>query len=123
MCTFDGVSDGVRSVSILPCSFVHTRVPTCVRSVRVFKPPGHCRYGCPLLFIVGVDDENRSCVLGQGLLRSECTETFKWFLESYESAAGGRRPKVRYAVAGGPPLVVAMVQDTSYATAVSPALA
>ena len=53
------------------------------------------RYGCPLLFIVGVDDQNRSCVLGQGVLRSECKETFKWFLDSYETAAGGRRPKVR----------------------------
>ncbi|CAB1106078.1 unnamed protein product [Ectocarpus sp. CCAP 1310/34] len=52
------------------------------------------RYGCPLLFIVGVDDENRTCVLGQGVLRSESTETFKWFLDSYEEAAGGRRPKV-----------------------------
>lgn len=58
----------------------------------------HCvsgfRYGCPLLFVVGIDDENRSCVLGQGLLRSECTETFEWFLNKYESAAGGRKPKV-----------------------------
>lgn len=52
------------------------------------------RYGCPLLFFVGVDDENRSCILGQGLLRSECTETFEWFLRKYEAAAGGRKPKV-----------------------------
>ncbi|CAM9154228.1 unnamed protein product, partial [Ectocarpus sp. 6 AP-2014] len=52
------------------------------------------RYGCPLLFIVGVDDENRSCVLGQGVLRSECTETFEWFLNQYETADGARRPKV-----------------------------
>ena len=52
------------------------------------------RYGCPLLFVVGVDDENRSCILGQGLLRSECTETFEWFLHKYETAAGSRRPKV-----------------------------
>ncbi|CAN0024212.1 unnamed protein product, partial [Hapterophycus canaliculatus] len=51
------------------------------------------RYGCPLLFIVGVDDENRSCVLGQGVLRSECADTFEWVLENYEAAAGGRRPK------------------------------
>ncbi|CAB1120285.1 unnamed protein product [Ectocarpus sp. CCAP 1310/34] len=52
------------------------------------------RHGCPLLFIVGVDDENRTCVLGQGMLRSESTESFKWFVDSYEKAAGGRRPKV-----------------------------
>ncbi|CAN0356414.1 unnamed protein product, partial [Ectocarpus sp. 13 AM-2016] len=54
------------------------------------------RYGCPLLLFVGVDDENRSCILGQGLLRSECAETFEWFLTQCESAAGGweRRPKV-----------------------------
>lgn len=45
--------------------------------------------------MVGVDDQNRSCVLGQGVLRSECKETFEWFLDSYETAAGGRRPKVR----------------------------
>ena len=45
--------------------------------------------------MVGVDDENRTCVLGQGVLRSDCKETFQWFLESYETAAGGRRPKVR----------------------------
>ncbi|CAB1118493.1 unnamed protein product [Ectocarpus sp. CCAP 1310/34] len=44
--------------------------------------------------MVGVDDENRSCVLGQGVLRSECKETFQWFLEAYETAAGRRRPKV-----------------------------
>lgn len=53
------------------------------------------RYGCPLLFVVGVDDENRSCILGQGLLRSECTQTFEWFLNNYVTAAGGRKPKVR----------------------------
>lgn len=53
-----------------------------------------CRYGCPLLFFVGVDDMNRSCILGQGLLRSECTDTFESFLRQYEAAAGGRKPKV-----------------------------
>ncbi|CAB1115474.1 unnamed protein product [Ectocarpus sp. CCAP 1310/34] len=52
------------------------------------------RYGCPLLFIVGVDDENRSCILAQCLLRSECTETFKWILTSWDGASGDRRPKV-----------------------------
>ena len=52
------------------------------------------RYGCPLLFIVGVDDENRSCILAQCLLRSECTETFEWILTSWDGASGGRRPKV-----------------------------
>ena len=53
-----------------------------------------CGYGCPLLFFVGVDDMNRSCILGQGLLRSECTDTFESFLRQYEAAAGGRKPKV-----------------------------
>eukprot|EP00903_Cladosiphon_okamuranus_P020047 g18414.t1 len=52
------------------------------------------KYGCPLLFIVGVDDENRSCVLAQCLLRSECTETFEWILTCWDGASGGRRPKV-----------------------------
>ena len=53
-----------------------------------------CRYDCPLLFFVGVDDMNCSCILGQGLLRSECTDTFEWFIRQYEAAAGGRKPKV-----------------------------
>ncbi|CAM9330667.1 unnamed protein product, partial [Hapterophycus canaliculatus] len=52
------------------------------------------RHGCPLLLIVGVDDENRSCVLGQGGLHPECAETFEWVLKNYEATAGGRRPKV-----------------------------
>ncbi|CAN0326134.1 unnamed protein product [Ectocarpus sp. 6 AP-2014] len=52
------------------------------------------RHGCSLLFVVGVDDENRSCILGRGLLRSECTETFEWILNRYEAAAGGSKPKV-----------------------------
>eukprot|EP00903_Cladosiphon_okamuranus_P011770 g11064.t1 len=53
-------------------------------------------YECPHLLFVGIDDENRSCILGQGLLRSECAEAFEWFLNHYKSAAGGweRRPKV-----------------------------
>ncbi|CAN0394388.1 unnamed protein product, partial [Ectocarpus sp. 13 AM-2016] len=57
----------------------------------------NARYSRPTFHpFVGVDDENRSCILGQGLLRSECAETFEWFLTQYESAAGGweRRPKV-----------------------------
>ena len=45
--------------------------------------------------MVGVDDENRSCILGQGLLRSECAETFEWFLKKYEEGAGGRRWRPR----------------------------
>ncbi|CAN0521687.1 unnamed protein product, partial [Ectocarpus sp. 12 AP-2014] len=52
------------------------------------------RYVCPLLFVLGVDDENRSCISGHGLLRSECTETIEWILNRYEAAAGGRKPKV-----------------------------
>ncbi|CAM9765562.1 unnamed protein product, partial [Sphacelaria rigidula] len=52
-----------------------------------------CRYGCLLLF-VGVDSENRSCILGYSLLRSECTEIFEWILDKYCRASGGRRPKV-----------------------------
>ncbi|CAN0521984.1 unnamed protein product [Ectocarpus sp. 12 AP-2014] len=51
------------------------------------------RYGCHPLFVVGVDDENRRCILGQGLLRSESTETFEWILNRYEAAAGCRKPK------------------------------
>jgi len=73
----------------------YLRPATRVRTPHLFSSSGIRRYGCPLLFIVGVDDENRTCVLGQGVLRSESTETFKWFLDSYEEAAGGRRPKVR----------------------------
>ncbi|CAM9958486.1 unnamed protein product, partial [Sphacelaria rigidula] len=53
-----------------------------------------CRYGCSLLFVVGVDGENRSCILGYSLLRSECTETFEWILDKYCRASGGRRPKI-----------------------------
>eukprot|EP00903_Cladosiphon_okamuranus_P014063 g13071.t1 len=52
------------------------------------------KYGCPLLFIVGVDDENRSCVLAQCLLRSGCTETFEWILTCWDGGSGGRRPQV-----------------------------
>ncbi|CAM9312074.1 unnamed protein product, partial [Sphacelaria rigidula] len=53
-------------------------------------------YGCPLLFVVGVDSENRSCILGYSLLRFERTETFEWILDKYSRASGGRRPKVSF---------------------------
>ena len=53
------------------------------------------KYGCPLLFVVGVDSENRRCILGQCLLRSECTETFEWVLDKYHRTSGGRHPNVR----------------------------
>lgn len=75
-------------------------------SVRLFHgcaaftgPPCPTMHSVPQIqvsssFFVGVDDANRSCILSQGLLKSECTETFEWVLKNYEAGAGGRRSKV-----------------------------
>lgn len=51
-----------------------------------------------LLFVVGEDKDNCSCILGHGLLRSECTEMFKPFLDHFVLAVGGPRPRAKVAL-------------------------
>jgi hypothetical protein len=46
------------------------------------------RFGMPLILMVGVDENNITCLLGFGLVSHEDIDSFTWFLQKMKACVG-----------------------------------
>ncbi|XP_025616569.1 protein FAR1-RELATED SEQUENCE 5-like [Arachis hypogaea] len=55
------------------------------------------KYNKPLVIFSGCNHHGQTVIFGSGLLSDETTETYKWLLETFVEAMGGKSPKARNA--------------------------
>ncbi|XP_062094091.1 protein FAR1-RELATED SEQUENCE 5-like [Humulus lupulus] len=53
---------------------------------------GVCKYGKPLVILLGSNNHDKMCVFGAALLDNETSTTYDWVLETFLECMGGKMP-------------------------------